>query len=182
MLTPEMINAYIAILNEELLLATGCTEPIAIAYAAARLRTVLGSLPERILVEVSGNIIKNVKSVVVPNTGGLKGIHAAVAAGVVAGDDTRQLQVISLEDAIKKMGMLPAQHFRIDKRGVLAEGNFADINIFDLDNLKINATFADVHHYSTGMDYVIVNGVPVIVHDVHTGKRAGRVLRRLPRK
>jgi len=95
MLTPEMINAYIAILNEELLLATGCTEPIAIAYAAARLRTVLGSLPERILVEVSGNIIKNVKSVVVPNTGGLKGIHAAVAAGVVAGDDTRQLQVIS---------------------------------------------------------------------------------------
>ena len=95
MLTPELINAYVAILNEELLMATGCTEPIAIAYAAARLRTVLGALPERILVEVSGNIIKNVKSVVVPNTGGLKGIHAAVAAGAVAGDDTRQLQVIS---------------------------------------------------------------------------------------
>ena len=66
MLTPELINAYVAILNEELLMATGCTEPIAIAYAAARLRTVLGALPERILVEVSGNIIKNVKSVVVP--------------------------------------------------------------------------------------------------------------------
>ena len=95
MLTPELTNAYVAILNEELLLATGCTEPIAIAYAAARLRAVLGELPERILVEVSGNIIKNVKSVVVPNTGGLKGIHAAVAAGAVAGDDTRQLQVIS---------------------------------------------------------------------------------------
>ena len=95
MLTDAVKDAYISILKEELVPATGCTEPIAIAYAAARLRAVLGARPERIRAEVSGNIIKNVKSVIVPNTGGLKGIQAAAAAGVVAGDDTRILQVIS---------------------------------------------------------------------------------------
>ena len=95
MLNPEIEGAYTAILQEELILATGCTEPIAIAYAAAKLRQVLGALPERITAEMSGNIIKNVKSVVVPNTGGLKGIEAAVAAGVVAGDADQELQVIS---------------------------------------------------------------------------------------
>ena len=95
MLTPEMTDAYIAILQEELIPATGCTEPIAIAFAAARLHNVLGALPERVCAEVSGNIIKNVKSVVVPNTGGLKGIRAAIAAGAVAGDADKFLQVIS---------------------------------------------------------------------------------------
>ena len=93
MLTDAVKNAYISILKEELVPATGCTEPIAIAYAAARLRAVLGARPEKIRAEVSGNIIKNVKSVIVPNTGGLKGIRAAVAAGVVAGDPDRILQV-----------------------------------------------------------------------------------------
>lgn len=95
MLEPAIVDAYIDVLRGELLLATGCTEPIAIAYAAALLRKHLGEVPERILVEVSGNIIKNVKSVVVPNTGRLKGIRAAVAAGVVAGEADEQLQVIS---------------------------------------------------------------------------------------
>lgn len=91
MLTSEKKNAYLSILSEELVPATGCTEPIALAYAAARLRDILGVWPERIRAEVSGNIIKNVKSVVVPNSGGLKGIHAAIAAGVAAGDAGRIL-------------------------------------------------------------------------------------------
>ena len=95
MLHPETIRAYEAILREELVCATGCTEPIAIAYAAACLRAALGQAPESIRAEVSGNIIKNVKSVVVPNTGGLKGIRAAVAAGVVAGREDLELQVIA---------------------------------------------------------------------------------------
>ena len=73
-------------LREELQLATGCTEPIAVAYCAARLRQVLGQRPCRILAEVSGNILKNVKSVVVPNTGGRRGLPAAIAVGMVAGD------------------------------------------------------------------------------------------------
>ena len=91
----EILSAYVAILQEELVLATGCTEPIAIAYAAAKLREVLGEEPERIEAEVSGNILKNVKSVVVPNTGGLKGIRPAIAAGIVAGRPEAELQVIS---------------------------------------------------------------------------------------
>ena len=95
MLTPELTSAYINILQEELIPATGCTEPIAIAYGAAKLREVLGQAPEKVLAEVSGNIIKNVKSVIVPNTGGLKGIRAAIAAGVVAGEADQLLQVIS---------------------------------------------------------------------------------------
>lgn len=94
-MTIENMNAYVAILEEELMLATGCTEPIAIAYCAAKLRETLGGAPESVLAEVSGNILKNVKSVVVPNTGGMKGINAAVAAGVVAGQADAELQVIS---------------------------------------------------------------------------------------
>lgn len=86
---------FIQILREELVPAMGCTEPIAIAYGAAKARAVLGKLPESVLVEASGNIIKNVKSVIVPNTDGLKGIEAAAAAGIVAGQADRILEVIS---------------------------------------------------------------------------------------
>lgn len=86
---------YLKILQEELVPATGCTEPIAIAYGAAKARELLGMLPESVLVEASGNIIKNVKSVVVPNTDGLKGIEAAAAAGIVAGQSDKILEVIS---------------------------------------------------------------------------------------
>ncbi len=95
MLTPDIQKAYTAILREELVPATGCTEPISLAYAAASLRETLGGIPQRILAEVSGNIVKNVKSVVVPNTGGLKGIQAAIAAGAMAGKADQGLQVIS---------------------------------------------------------------------------------------
>ncbi len=93
--TDPRYSQYIDILNEELRPAMGCTEPIAIAYAAAKARAVLGRTPKQLLVEVSGNIIKNVKSVVVPHTGGLRGIPAAVAAGVVAGDADAELEVLS---------------------------------------------------------------------------------------
>lgn len=94
MLTPEIQNAFVGILHEELKMATGCTEPIALAYCAAKLRQLLGAEPGKILAEVSGNILKNVKSVIVPNTGGLKGTKAAIAAGIVAGDADAELQVI----------------------------------------------------------------------------------------
>ena len=90
-----LYKQFIAILEEELRPAMGCTEPIALAYAGAKAREVLGALPTRIDVLASGNIIKNVKSVVVPNTGGLRGIAAAVCAGVVAGDAAKQLEVIA---------------------------------------------------------------------------------------
>ena len=91
----ELYQNFVNILREELRPAMGCTEPIAIAYAAAKARAVLGRMPERLLIEVSGNIIKNVKSVVVPHTGGLRGIPAAAAAGTVAGDEEAELEVLS---------------------------------------------------------------------------------------
>ncbi len=86
---------YVNILKEELVPAMGCTEPIAIAYAAAVLRETLGRPAERMEVEASGNIIKNVKSVFVPGTGGLRGIPAAAAAGMAAGDPSLDLEVLS---------------------------------------------------------------------------------------
>ena len=89
---------YVSILHEELLPAMGCTEPVAVAYAAAKAREVLDSVPERCQLYVSGNIIKNVKSVVVPNTGGLKGLKAAAAAGIVAGKAELQMSVIAETD------------------------------------------------------------------------------------
>ena len=93
--TDPLYQQYLTILREELRPAMGCTEPIALAYAAARATQVLGAQADRIRLFVSGNIIKNVKSVVVPNTGGLHGMAAAVCAGIVAGDGDKQLQVIS---------------------------------------------------------------------------------------
>ena len=90
-----LYQQYLAILKEELRPAMGCTEPIALAYAGALAKKLLGADPERVQVAVSGNIIKNVKSVVVPNTGGLRGIAAAVCAGIIAGDAEKELQVIS---------------------------------------------------------------------------------------
>ena len=91
----ELYQQYLNILAEELRPAMGCTEPIALAYAGAKARQVLGKQPDKVRLFVSGNIIKNVKSVVVPNTGGLHGMAAALCAGIVAGDADRELQVIS---------------------------------------------------------------------------------------
>ena len=91
----DIYNSYVNILNEELIPAMGCTEPIALAYGAAKARELLGVKPEKIVVGASGSIIKNVKSVIVPNTDHLKGIPAAVVAGIVAGDASKELEVIS---------------------------------------------------------------------------------------
>ncbi|NBI11617.1 serine dehydratase subunit alpha family protein [Colidextribacter sp. OB.20] len=94
-MTPDLTNAYLSILKEEMKPAVGCTEPLALAYAAALMRRQLGAVAEHVKVGVSGNIIKNVKSVTIPNTGGMTGIAAAVAAGIVAGDADRELEVIA---------------------------------------------------------------------------------------
>ena len=87
-------NTYVNILKRELVCAQGCTEPIAIAYCAAVARSVLGSIPDRVEVEASGNIIKNVKSVIVPGTNGGRGIAAAAAIGILGGDEKALLEVI----------------------------------------------------------------------------------------
>ena len=115
-------DSYVKILEEELIPAMGCTEPIAIALAAAKARAALGAVPEQCRVEVSGNIIKNVKAVTVPNTGGLKGIEAAAAAGLAAGRADLELEVLSqvtAEDIQAMHRLLETCEFRV----VPAEGD-----------------------------------------------------------
>jgi L-cysteine desulfidase len=109
---------YTAILKEELKTAMGCTEPIAIAYCAAYARKLLGNMPESCEIYCSGNIIKNVKAVTVPQTGGLKGIEAAAWAGIIGGDSERQLEVLMTvsdtdRDEIRKMMGSGIMHVKI---------------------------------------------------------------------
>ncbi len=86
---------YVQILKEELVPALGCTEPIAIAYTAANLRKIMGGIPDEILIESSGNIIKNAKSVIVPNTGGMKGMEASALIGLIGGNADKGLEVLA---------------------------------------------------------------------------------------
>ena len=95
MMKKDKYNDYLQILKEELVPAMGCTEPIAIAYAAAKARDVLGKMPEKVTAKCSGNIIKNAMCVTVPNTGDLVGIKASAIIGVLAGDSSKELEVIS---------------------------------------------------------------------------------------
>lgn len=111
---------YCAILKEELIPALGCTEPIAIAYASAVCRRILSCMPDSVTVMASGNIIKNVKGVVVPNCGGLKGIEAAAAIGITGGDDSKELEVLvgvteqAIEEAKKvvESGLVTVKHLK----------------------------------------------------------------------
>ncbi|WP_026760856.1 serine dehydratase subunit alpha family protein [Selenomonas ruminantium] len=108
---------YVEILRRELVPAMGCTEPIAIAYCAAKARAVLGCLPDKVTIAASGNIIKNVKSVIVPNTGGRKGIEAAAAIGIVAGDEEAGLEVIAHakdEDKAKLADYMKQTELRVE--------------------------------------------------------------------
>lgn len=94
-LSRQKYEAFCAVLHDELVPAMGCTEPIAIAYAAAKAKDVLGTFPTHAEIAVSGNIIKNAKSVVVPHTGGMRGIETAVIAGLVGGNSGAMLEVLS---------------------------------------------------------------------------------------
>ena len=90
----HVYEEYLAILKEELVPALGCTEPIAIAYGAAKAREILGQMPEEIVVRCSGNIIKNVKAVIVPTTGDMKGIETSAILGAVGGNAEKKLEVL----------------------------------------------------------------------------------------
>lgn len=108
MLKKELEESYIRILQRELVPALGCTEPIALAYAAAKACKVLGQFPEKMIVYCSGNVIKNVKAVTVPNSGGMRGVDAACVLGAVGGNADRELEVLEdiTEEDIKKTGEL----------------------------------------------------------------------------
>lgn len=109
----RIYDEYVSILRNELVPALGCTEPIAIAYACAKARQILGQMPERLELWCSGNIIKNVKGVVVPNSGGLHGIEVAGILGIVGGNPDKELEVlesVTAED-IEKTKILLKQDF-----------------------------------------------------------------------
>lgn len=91
----KLFHSYVEILNEELVPALGCTEPIAIAYAAAKAKEILGCFPDNAILECSGNIVKNAKSVVIPNTNGLTGIRAGMLAGLVGGQADDHMEVLA---------------------------------------------------------------------------------------
>ncbi|MBR6436960.1 MAG: serine dehydratase subunit alpha family protein [Thermoguttaceae bacterium] len=122
-----LYSLYLEILRTELVPATGCTEPIAIAYAAAVVRQTLQALPDRVLVQASGNLIKNVKSVYVPNTDGQRGMEAAVAIGLIGGDASRELEVIASVEPTQKI-----QTAEYLARGVIAVEYLDSTHPFDL--------------------------------------------------
>ena len=114
----QKYDHFLHILKEELVPAMGCTEPIAVAYAAALAAAELPGRPERVEICVSSNIIKNVKSVIVPNTDGMHGLEAAAAAGIIAGDPTNKLLVISQVTPQQKKDIedyLKTAHFSVEE-------------------------------------------------------------------
>ena len=105
---PLIKKAYLAVLKEELVPAMGCTEPIALAYAAARVRALLSGAPDGILVRCSGNMIKNVRCVQIPHSGGMHGIEAAAALGAFGGDAAREMEVL---EAVSEEDIRQAEAF-----------------------------------------------------------------------
>ncbi|WP_423364279.1 serine dehydratase subunit alpha family protein [Mycoplasma sp. P36-A1] len=164
MFKQENYNAYLQILKEELVPALGCTEPIAVAFGAALARKYLESFPTEMTIKSSGNIIKNAKSVVVPNTGGLKGMQASMLAGLVGGEPDLGLEVLSkmTEENIKEVNELM---------------NTGLINVEKLDtpttlHMIISASDGtnnvevEIKHMHTNVVRITLNGKDIVKQDV----------------
>ena len=156
----NIYKGYIQILEEELLPAMGCTEPISLAYAAALARETLGNIPDKVNIVVSGNILKNVKSVIVPNSNGLKGVTAAASAGIIAGNASKKLQVLSeiteaQKEEVKKYH--EATPFSVSKSNT---GCVFDIHITVYKGLNSASVRIEGHH--TNVISVEKNGKPVL--------------------
>lgn len=148
---------YLSVLNRELIPALGCTEPVAIAYAAAKARSVLGQFPERMVIRCSGNIIKNVKGVTVPNSNGLRGVDVAAILGVVGGDAERELEVLE--------GITPAH---IKKTKELLAANFCRCeHQREVENLYISAAVFAGEHFA---EVTMINRHTLITKIVHDGE------------
>lgn len=156
-LEKELQNKYSRILNAELQTAMGCTEPIAIAFCAAYARDLLGKEPEHITVFCSGNIIKNVKAVTVPQTGGLKGIEAAAAAGVISGKPEYKLEVLTVLDDLDRTELQRMLGRNIIEVKALDSGHALHI-IVELTS-GTDTVSAEVIDSHTGIGKVFKNGV-----------------------
>ena len=157
-------KSCITVLQEELLPAMGCTEPIAVAYAAALARKTLGELPESVEISVSGNILKNVKGVIVPGTGGLKGVIAATAAGIVAGKADKQLEVIA--------GITPKDVERIRRYMNFAYFNVTQARtncIFDITisvSSEEHTASVRISGHHTNVVHIRKDGEDLLAHDI----------------
>lgn len=159
-MTRQEYESFLAILKEELIPALGCTEPIAVAYASAVTRETLEVFPEKILVECSGNIIKNVKGVVVPMSGQMRGVEAAAVLGCVGGDPKRKLEVLST---------VREEHIEITRK--LLEENLCEVSLLDTQaKLHIRVTMrcgeasavTEILHTHTGIIYKEKNGKAIL--------------------
>lgn len=174
--------AYLAILREELVPAMGCTEPIAVAYAAAVAREALGKFPEHIDLRCSANIIKNVKSVTVPNTGGLKGIAAAAIAGTVGGDASKKLEVLQNveKSQISLINQMVKKNICSATLAEGMEGLYIDVKLIS----KENWARVIVERTHTGITKIEKNGIVIFDEkekkaDESLGIKAGRELYKL---
>lgn len=152
-----MEEKILNILKEEIVPAEGCTEPIALAYLGSKLTNILGGIPEKIELEVSGNLIKNVKSVKIPNSDGLVGIEAAVAMGTILGDSTKELMVISKVDKSK----LPEVKKYLEEKRIQTkkiDGN-AKLHMKGLAILGENTALVEIKDYHTNIIKIEKNGV-----------------------
>lgn len=164
----EVYNKYIDIIHKELVPALGCTEPIAIAYISSYAKDILGHVPERIELFISGNILKNVKSVVVPNTNHMRGIKVACAAGILFGDASKKLEVIAKASEEK----IPLIKEYIDSHDI--QINLSNNPcIFDIE-IKVYGSKDMVHvrvsEFHTNIVYVAKNDTVIVQRDIITNE------------
>ncbi len=150
------IEKVLKILEEEIVAAEGCTEPIALSYAAAKARRILGTIPNKVDIFLSGNIIKNVKSVTIPNSDGMVGIEAAIAMGLIAGDDRKELMVIS---DVTSEQVTEVKEF-LDKGIIKTHVHPGDMKLYirleisnDVDNVVL-----EIKHTHTNVTQILKNG------------------------
>lgn len=160
----NLYETYIKILKEELKPAMGCTEPIALAYASALAREHLGSVPDSVSAQISGSIIKNVKSVIIPNTDQSKGIKAAIAAGIIAGDSKKELEVIS----------------EVSKEQITEMKAFMEKDIIKVEHLKSEYPFDLIITLYKGCDYSKVHIVDQHTNVVLIEKNSGIIFEKKP--
>ena len=168
MLTTKQKHTIQKLMDKYLLVSTGCTEPIAIAYCAAAARSILGAEVDQVEVYASGNIIKNVKSVIIPNTGGMKGIEAAVAAGMIGGDASRGLEVLSAvkeEDLPEIRDYIAAKRVSVKLLHTTATLHF----IISMENGSESAS-VEVIHQHTNIVKKVKNGEVIFQKEVSSSE------------
>ena len=167
---PQYYDVYLSILREELMPAMGCTEPIAVAYAAALARETLGARPERARINCSANIIKNVKSVTVPNTGGLQGIAAAATAGIVGGTASAKLEVLEsvTEENRTEIRKLLAENYCEASLAEGIEGLYIEA-IVTAGDQRAEVIISETH---TGVARIRKNGVTIFERDAGSSPSA----------